>query len=373
RQSARFELNELKQHAVKLNQALTEQDSQITSLNQQLAALYHSTSWRITGPLRIVGHQSKRYRREGLALIKRGFKKKVITSVSRVEELTKFATREGRGIEIGPWCYPVVPKRLGYNCLILDIFDTDTLRQRATEDPGIPDDLVTHIEEVDLIGSSTEIAKLVCVRNELDTFDYIISSHNFEHLPDPIRFLQGCSEVLKPGGILTMAIPDRRGCFDCFRPHSTLAQLLEAYFEQRDRPTQAQIFERWSLSARSIKTGDESISFPIETDPASVVPFHSLQKAFLMWQEFIDNPDDTYRDTHCWVFTPASCELILSDLSFLGLIALEVFYISSGQNEFFVHLKKKPAKVDVRSTEQQEHFYTNRQRLMLRTYTESRP
>ena len=78
-----------------VTQALTERDAQI-------AALYHSTSWRITKPLRIVGYQIKRsrrvaelalpairrggglkntvkkaiqlYRREGLAGIKRGFR-----------------------------------------------------------------------------------------------------------------------------------------------------------------------------------------------------------------------------------------------------------------------------------------------------------
>jgi len=170
--------------------------------------------------------------------------------MGRTEELARFVSRRGRGIEIGPWCNPVAPKSAGYNCRILDVFDTATLRQRAEGDPGIGESAVTRIEEVDFVGSSTNIAELVGADDLLGTFDYIVSSHNFEHLPDPIKFLQGCEKVLRPGGVLSMAIPDRRCCFDYFRPYSSLAEMLAAYFERRERPTQAQIFERWSLQAR---------------------------------------------------------------------------------------------------------------------------
>jgi O-antigen biosynthesis protein len=95
RQMERFELNELKQHAANLNQMIADRDGQIS-------ALHHSTSWRITWPLRIIERQLIRcrrvaelalpaiqhggglkstlkkaiwlYRHEGLAGIKRGFR-----------------------------------------------------------------------------------------------------------------------------------------------------------------------------------------------------------------------------------------------------------------------------------------------------------
>lgn len=282
---------------------------------------------------------------------------------------TKFVTREGRGIEIGPWCHPIVPKREGYNCLVLDVYDTVTLRQRAKDDPSIPDAVVAAIEEVDLVGSSSEIAELVARRNELGTFDYVVSSNNFEHLPDPVRFLRGCEQVLKVGGGLTMTVPDRRGCFDYFRPHSTLAELLEAYFEQRRRPTQAQIFERWSLHARAIQNGVESISFPIGTSPAAVVPYHSLHDAFQQWQDFVAHPDEVYRDTHCWVFTPATFELIVADLRALGLLSLEVVEIVAGSSEFIVHLKR-PAVGESPGAESQRQCCADRPRLMRHAHTE---
>lgn len=84
RQLERFELNELKQHAASLNQSVAERDGQIASLNQvvaerdgqiaslkqvvaerdgQIAAIYNSSSWRMTRPLRFLGHQILHARR----------------------------------------------------------------------------------------------------------------------------------------------------------------------------------------------------------------------------------------------------------------------------------------------------------------------
>jgi SAM-dependent methyltransferase len=170
----------------------------------------------------------------------------------RREEITRYITPEQVGIEIGPYFAPLAPKRLGYDCLVLDVCDATTLRRRASKDPNVLREKIRNIEEVDLIGSASDIAELVAARHRLGSFDYIVSSHNFEHLPDPIRFLKGCAEVLRPGGILSMALPDSRACFDYFRPPSTLADILEAYFTRRDRPSATQIFEQQALGARYV-------------------------------------------------------------------------------------------------------------------------
>lgn len=39
-----------------------------------------------------------------------------------------------------------------------------------------------------------------------------------EHEPDLIRFMNECDAVMEPDGILTLAVPDKRFCFDRFRP-----------------------------------------------------------------------------------------------------------------------------------------------------------
>ena len=71
--------------------------------------------------------------------------------------------------------------------------------------------------------------------------------------------------------------------------------------------------------------------------------------------------DTTYRDTHCWAFTPESCALILHDLRYLGLLALDVADVSATHgNEFYVHLRKpeRPATIDDRA------FYDARARYL---------
>src|SRR4051812_21528373 len=163
--------------------------------------------------------------------------------MDRRDAILKYATKQQLGIEIGPWFNPIAAKRDGYRCLPLDVFDAETLRKRAADDPNISEAAAAMIEDVDLIGSSTHIGELVRARSEAGIFDYIVSSHNFEHLPNPIRFLQGCAEALKPDGVLSMAIPDRRGCFDYFRPVTRLSEWIQASIEDRCKPSHAQAFD----------------------------------------------------------------------------------------------------------------------------------
>ena len=103
-------------------------------------------------------------------------------------------TKDMRGIEIAPWFAPLAPKRHGFNCLVVDVFSKDELSKRAAADHNIPDKNVSLIEHVDIVGSATEISSLIPV-SEHGTFDYIISSHNFEHLPNPIKFLRASGET----------------------------------------------------------------------------------------------------------------------------------------------------------------------------------
>jgi SAM-dependent methyltransferase len=44
--------------------------------------------------------------------------------------------------------------------------------------------------------------------------DFVVVKHVVEHFQDPIRFFHSSPRVLKPGGILFMALPDRDRTFD---------------------------------------------------------------------------------------------------------------------------------------------------------------
>ena len=206
--------------------------------------------------------------------------------MDRREQLLKHITKRQKGIEIGPWYAPLAAKREGYNCLSFDVFDTETLKRNAEQDPSIDNSCVSSIEAVDIVGSSTEIYDIIAARGELLTFDYILSSHNFEHLPNPIKFLQGCEKVLKPGGYLSMAVPDKRTCFDYFRPVSTLGSWLEAYTANCTRPTAFQGFEQASVHSKYSDGDEECSSFPLLTrDPNKISPQKTLKNSFEIYMQ----------------------------------------------------------------------------------------
>jgi len=122
--------------------------------------------------------------------------------MNRIELLTGHIGKQQRVIEIGPWYQPLLPKKAGYDVTILDVYPAEVLRRRALADPSLPAGCEKFIEEVDLVGSACDIAELVASAGIPADFDHIVASHAFEHLPDPIRFLQGCEKVLAPGGML---------------------------------------------------------------------------------------------------------------------------------------------------------------------------
>lgn len=258
--------------------------------------------------------------------------------MSRIQKVTKLIDKSMKGIEVAPWHTPLAPKRDGWNCLSLDIFPMDELRRRNQNDANLDPNQINNIEYVDIVGSATDIESLVADRNELGFYDYIISSHNFEHLPNPIKFLQGCSKVLKKGGVLSMAIPDKRGCFDYFRPHSETADFLEAYAADRQKPTNSQIFAHFSLNARY---GGQNIAFLQTNDPRGVQVNKDIRHHYENWQENILNSADDYADVHCHIFTPSSFYLIMVELQFLKLIDFHVIEIEqTGGVEFYAHLRK---------------------------------
>ena len=172
------------------------------------------------------------------------------TPGTRVEQLLSGIDKQQLGLEIAPFFAPLVPKRDGYNVKTLDVRSVEFLREQMRNDPTFenPDDYV--LEDIDYIGSATEVAALIPVAAH-GTFDYVISSHNFEHLPNPLKFLAGCEQILKPGGVLVMAVPDARGCFDLFRPHTVLAHWLDL-IHLNPSAERARIFSRTSSAPPKI-------------------------------------------------------------------------------------------------------------------------
>jgi hypothetical protein len=264
-------------------------------------------------------------------------------NMDRREEILRHIGAGTRGIEVAPWFKPIIPPGGEREVVVLDVFDRPTLQARAEIDPNIDVAMIPQIGEVDLLGSACEIAELVRARFGAEAlFDFVISSHNLEHLPDPVRFLRGCEALLTPGGMVAMAVPDKRACFDFFRPHSTTGEILQAFHERRERPTLAQTFEQSAYSARLPMGNSFTGAFTVDANPNDIALHGDLVQQYAYWLQRIHTDDTQYRDTHCWAFTPSSLELILTELVLLGLINFEIVSVTKPVGcEFIVHLRKR--------------------------------
>jgi SAM-dependent methyltransferase len=272
--------------------------------------------------------------------------------MERREEILRFVRTGQTGVEIGPWFNPLVPKSQGYNTLVLDVFDRTQLVASAIADPGIPDSSIDLIEEVDLVGPVHMLDEMVAARGLTGSLDFLVSSHNLEHFPDPIRFLQACQAILKPGGVVALALPDKRACFDFFRPVSDTGELLQAFWERRERPTPAQIFSHIAMHSYNHLEGQDRSGWGLGQPTGSIRLVCDIAEAYHVAKLHFDDPDQPYRDTHCWSFTPSSFEAILLELQIMGLVQLSVrTVVAPGGHEFMVHLVNDPAGLPQLDTE----------------------
>ena len=78
-----------------------------------------------------------------------------------------------------------------------------------------------------------------------DSQDFAIANHFLEHCPDPIRSIHNMLRVVKQGGILYLAVPDKRHTFDLRRPPTPYAVLRAAYVSGH-RSGVAPLFYEWA-------------------------------------------------------------------------------------------------------------------------------
>jgi len=267
----------------------------------------------------------------------------------RVDKILVGIDKAMLGLEIAPWFNPIASKSDGFNIRTLDVFDDEVLMARALEDPNIAESSYSKLETVDYVGSATEIATLVPAEQH-GTFDYIISSHNFEHLPNPIKFLQGCESLLKESGLVNMAVPDGRLCFDYFRPHTVTADWLDAFLADRKAPTPRQVFAQNVDRAVDLRSMPDDLRTVSGTTKQTFIGVDTdVSDLWATWQA--GQNSDEYVDCHCTVMTPASLRLLIEDCVAIGLFNFRVLGIEEGPSlEFFVRLQKVTS-ADARTAE----------------------
>jgi predicted SAM-dependent methyltransferase len=138
----------------------------------------------------------------------------------------------GKGIEIGALHNPlkVSPRtRVRY----VDRMTVADLRRQYVE---LKDKKLVMVDVVD------DGERLATFEN--GSQDFVIANHFLEHCQNPLLALENALRVLRRGGVLYLALPDKRYTFDRNRPVTALEHLIRDYHEGPERSCRGH-FEEW--------------------------------------------------------------------------------------------------------------------------------
>jgi len=247
--------------------------------------------------------------------------------MTREEIILSHIKRDGLGLEIGAGCAPVAPKKQGFRVHVLDHCDKKALIEKYRRHEGN----IENIEEVDFVWDGRSYTELIGRRH---IYDWIIGSHVLEHTTDLIGFLNDCDSLLKKDGVLSLAVPDKRYCFDRFRPLSGIGRVIDAA-RNPQKIHSAGIAAEYFLTV--VSKGGRIAWDAKEKGEFEFV--HSLEQAKQAIRDVGERA--SYLDVHEWCFTPTSFRLMMRDLFELGFSQLKelAFHPSQG-SEFYIALSR---------------------------------
>ncbi len=149
-------------------------------------------------------------------------KQKVIGRERRLRAVRRdIASRylTGQGLEVGGLNQPLeVPD--GVTVRYVDRMTVEQLRKEY------PELCERKFVEVDVVDDGETLPSIMD-----STVDFVIANNFIEHCQNPIAMLENHLRVLRPGGILYIAVPDKRFTFDHDRPATPLEHLIRDYKE----------------------------------------------------------------------------------------------------------------------------------------------
>jgi hypothetical protein len=271
--------------------------------------------------------------------------------VDRLEILRSGCPSSDKIIEIGPSHNPVFPKREGWDAYSIDHTSQEGLREKYRGDPAVDP---AFIEPVDFIWTGGGLETAVPSEHH-GTFDVFVASHVIEHTTDLVAFLGAAATLTKPDGRVVLAVPDKRVCFDYYRPITTIGNVLEAFHQHRTRHSAGTLADHFFHLA--VKRGQPGWLRTSQEAATCLFPFATVANA----REQGDSV--AYVDAHNWVFVPASFELILLCLARLGLTDWQVARSEAAEaTEFYVWLKRGGKAAAAARSE--EDFCRQRQNLL---------
>ena len=154
-----------------------------------------------------------------LAKIKHSIYIKLLQKFGKINRITLAAQYlQGQGVEIGAMDLP----------LKLSKSSTIQYLDRCSREDSIKlfPNLSKNLVDVDIIDNGETLNSL-----KNDSLDFIIGNHFLEHVENPVLTLENMLRVVRPGGRLFIAIPDKRYTFDKQRVITPLDHFIKDYTE----------------------------------------------------------------------------------------------------------------------------------------------
>ena len=125
----------------------------------------------------------------------------------------------GQGIEIGALHFPLkVPA--GATVRYVDRMPNEQLRRQYPEFDK------TSLVNIDVVDDGEKLTQFPDAE-----VDFVIANHMIEHCQNPIDSIYNWLRVLRPNGVLFMAVPDKRYTFDVERALTPLQHVVRDYYE----------------------------------------------------------------------------------------------------------------------------------------------
>jgi SAM-dependent methyltransferase len=173
----------------------------------------------------------------------------------------------GDGIEIGALHNPLdVPRsaRVRY----VDRLPVEDLRRHYPELAGLP------LVDVDILDDGELLATIGD-----GTQDFVIANHFLEHCENPLGAFCNMMRVLRVGGVLYLAVPDKRYTFDAGRPVTPTDHVLRDYREGPEGSRRGH-YEEW---ARLVDAAEEPEAHATALlDRGYSIHFHAWTQAELL-------------------------------------------------------------------------------------------
>jgi len=246
--------------------------------------------------------------------------------LSRSECLALLDLETIRGLEFGPADRPWIPQTTP-GIRYIDHLSTDELRKKFATSPTYkPEDLC----EIHFVNDGRPLTEIL---GSWVNLDVVAASHVIEHVPNLLQWLRDLASVLRPGGHVFLAAPNKHYEFDRLRRVTNIDDVVADFLEGRTRPSPRAMMDCWM----HLCFNGPDATWAGEVDPATLRVERTLPQAYSLVKSVVGASE--YRDAHVSVFTPFSFVQLLRGLTELELLPLELVDLDLNGSEFLAVLK----------------------------------